>query len=173
MNLSRATYQKYFVFDVNGHPLNGGRVSTYVDGTSTPAVTYKDREGTIKNPTTITLDSRGEAEIWLDTSVTYKFVVTDKHGRLVGQYDHVTANTKTFSAEGSDTIEATEQVVDGKTVVTFRVKEGSIGVNEFKNPLPLVAGDGIKLTPHDVDGTTVIVVELSDEVKAKLEALNG
>lgn len=169
MNLSRATYQKYFAFDVNGHPLNGGRVSTYVDGTDTPAATYKNREGTILNPNPIVLDARGEAEIWLDTAVTYKFIVTDRHGRKVGQYDHVTSNTRTFEAQGSSTITTEESTVDGKTIVTFKVKDGSIGFEELKDARHTIPDSHyLQFKRLEMNGSECIVVTLCEGLKSWL-----
>jgi hypothetical protein len=72
MNLSPLPVQKFF--DSNGKPLVSGRLFTYVSGTSTKLATYKDQAGTL-NTNPIVLDYRGEANVWLDPSLTYKFVL--------------------------------------------------------------------------------------------------
>lgn len=56
-----------------GVPLAGGKLSTYLAGTSTPEPTYQDQDLTIKNPTTITLDGTGSCILWLDPAKSYKF----------------------------------------------------------------------------------------------------
>jgi hypothetical protein len=72
MNLSPLPIQKFF--DNNGKPLVGGLLFTYVVGTSTKLATYKDQAGTV-NTNPIVLDYRGEANVWLDPSLVYKFVL--------------------------------------------------------------------------------------------------
>jgi hypothetical protein len=72
MNLSPLPIQKFF--DSNGAPLVSGRLFTYVVSTSTKLSTYKDQAGTL-NTNPIVLDYRGEANVWLDQTLTYKFVL--------------------------------------------------------------------------------------------------
>ena len=62
-------------FAANGAPLVGGKLYSYVAGTTTPLATYTDSTGNTANTNPIILDSRGEANIWLDNSV-YKFKLT-------------------------------------------------------------------------------------------------
>lgn len=58
-------------FDSTGNPLVGGKVYTYAAGTTTPLATYTDSSGNTPNTNPIILDSRGEANIWLGTSLYY------------------------------------------------------------------------------------------------------
>lgn len=74
MNLSPLPVQKFFGND--GRPLNGGLLFTYVSGTTTKVTTYKDSTGGPVNTNPIVLDYRGEANIWLDQTLTYKFVLS-------------------------------------------------------------------------------------------------
>jgi hypothetical protein len=64
-------------FDANGNPLVLGKVYTYAGGTTTPITTYVDQAGVTANTNPIILDSRGMANIWLQSTVAYKFVVKD------------------------------------------------------------------------------------------------
>ncbi|CAB5222368.1 hypothetical protein UFOVP370_1 [uncultured Caudovirales phage] len=64
-------------FDANGNPLVAGKVYTYAGGTTTPIATYTDQAGTTANTNPIILDSRGMANIWLQPTVAYKFLITD------------------------------------------------------------------------------------------------
>jgi hypothetical protein len=61
--------------ELDGDPISGGKVYTYVSGTTTAKATYLDRNkvATATNP--IILDSEGRAEIYADGL--YKFVVKD------------------------------------------------------------------------------------------------
>jgi hypothetical protein len=66
-------------FDANGNPLVLGKVYTYAGGTTTPIATYVDSSGITANTNPIILDSRGMANIWLQSTVSYKYVVTDSN----------------------------------------------------------------------------------------------
>lgn len=70
-------------FANNGRPLIGGRIHTYVAGSSTRARTYKDAGKAQPNTNPIILDGRGEAQIYLAEGVEYKFVVEDSKGALI------------------------------------------------------------------------------------------
>lgn len=56
-------------FDASGNPLAGGKLYTYASGTTTPLTTYTDYTGNSANTNPIILDSRGEASVWLGTSL--------------------------------------------------------------------------------------------------------
>lgn len=70
-------------FANNGRPLIGGRIHTYVAGSSTRARTYKDAAKAQPNTNPIILDGRGEAQIYLAEGVEYKFVLEDSKGALI------------------------------------------------------------------------------------------
>lgn len=76
-------------FDSNGDPLAGGFLYAYAAGTSTPQNTYADESGTVPNSNPVTLDSGGFAEVWLDASLQYKFVLTDSNGGQIWTVDNV------------------------------------------------------------------------------------
>lgn len=66
-------------FDANGHPLSGGRIITYLAGTTTIENTYKDSDGVAQNTDPIVLDAGGYADIWL-ANKSYKFVALNSSG---------------------------------------------------------------------------------------------
>lgn len=70
-------------FANNGRPLIGGRIHTYVAGSSTRTRTYKDAAKVQPNTNPIILDARGEAAIYLAEGVEYKFVIEDSKGALI------------------------------------------------------------------------------------------
>lgn len=74
--------------DANGHPYAGGKIFTYIPGTSTPKATYTDDNGGTPNTNPIVLDMAGRAGIFGDGL--YRFVVEDAEGNLV--YDDVTSS---------------------------------------------------------------------------------
>lgn len=63
-----------------GLPLAGGKLTTYLAGTTTPEPTYQDQALTIQNEATITLDSTGSCVLWLDPAKSYKFLLKSALG---------------------------------------------------------------------------------------------
>ncbi len=83
-------------FDNNGNPLAGGKIYQYTaNSNSVQATTYSDLLGVFPNPNPITLDSSGRlpAEIWINSSISYNFVVTDSLGTVLETVNNVTAPT--------------------------------------------------------------------------------
>lgn len=76
-------------FDANGDPLVAGKVYTYAGGTTTPIATYTSQTGATANTNPIILDSRGMANIWLQPTIAYKFVVTDENDVLQYTTDNI------------------------------------------------------------------------------------
>lgn len=77
--------------DLNGAPLSGGTIDTYLAGSSTPAPTYTDITGANPQTNPIVLNTLGLAPsaIWLDSSLTYKFVVKNSVGMLQRTIDNI------------------------------------------------------------------------------------
>lgn len=79
-------------YDNAGNPLSGGKIYTYLAGTSTPEPTYTTSAGSITHTNPIILDSGGRVptgEIWLTNPLYYKFVLADSSDALIGTYDNV------------------------------------------------------------------------------------
>jgi len=83
--------------DAAGAPLVGGKLYTYVAGTTTPQATYTDATGATPNSNPVILDSRGEANIWLGEA-TYKFKLTDSDDVEIWTVDYISAPTTSVSA---------------------------------------------------------------------------
>lgn len=64
-------------FDDNGVPLAGGKIYTYLSGTSTPATTFTSSSGVTANTNPIILDAAGRVteEVWLTDDVQYRLVL--------------------------------------------------------------------------------------------------
>jgi hypothetical protein len=79
-------------FTNTGAVLTGGKLYTYLAGTTTPAVTYTTSAGTVARTNPVVLDSAGRVpgsgEIWL-TSVSYKFILKDSNEVLIATYDNI------------------------------------------------------------------------------------
>lgn len=79
--------------DNNGDILSGGFVYTYVAGTTANTKTWLNSTGggANENSNPIVLDPAGRppAEVWLDASLLYKFIVRDALGNLIRTYDNI------------------------------------------------------------------------------------
>ncbi len=87
-DLTPPLFQQFF--DSNGDPLAGGKVYTYIAGSSTPTATYTDKSATTPNTNPILLDANGCANVWIGPGA-YKFVITDKDDVVLKTIDQVTA----------------------------------------------------------------------------------
>jgi hypothetical protein len=91
-------------FNNLGVILAGGKINTYLAGTTTPAPTFTTPNLSIPNPNPIILDSAGRPpqEIWLQSGVTYKFVVTDANGNplSVSTFDNISGVNDTGGGGG-------------------------------------------------------------------------
>jgi len=76
MPASLSQTPKLQFFTAAGVPLVGGKLYSYEAGTTTPLATYTDSTGGTSNPNPTILDSRGEAGVWLGSSL-YKLKLTD------------------------------------------------------------------------------------------------
>lgn len=81
--------QQYFT--TGGAVLAGGKIFSYIAGTVTPQATYTDQSGGTPNANPVVLDSGGQAPIWLDPSLAYKFVIQDSSGATIETVDNVSA----------------------------------------------------------------------------------
>lgn len=70
-------------FDNNGFPLAFGSLTSYAAGTTTPIATYVDSTQTTPNTNPIQLNFRGECNLWLDPTKTYKLLLQDVFGHTI------------------------------------------------------------------------------------------
>ena len=79
-------------FTNTGAVLTGGKLYTYLAGTTTPEATYTTNVGNVARTNPVVLDSAGRVsgsgEIWL-SSVAYKFVLKDSNEVLIATYDNI------------------------------------------------------------------------------------
>lgn len=69
---------KFTATDANGNPYVGGKLYTYETGTITPKTTWTSSDKGAVNTNPIILDSRGQANVWIDSSAgAYRFRFTD------------------------------------------------------------------------------------------------
>jgi hypothetical protein len=63
-------------FNQNGVPLAGGKLFVYLAGTTTKTTSYTDSTGNVPNTNPIILDANGQASVWLDPTLYYKFILS-------------------------------------------------------------------------------------------------
>ncbi len=80
-------YPKFQALDDNGDPLSGGKVNTYVPGTTTAKTTYSDLALSSPNANPVILDARGEADIYFSGEI--KIVLTDSDDTSVWTFDNL------------------------------------------------------------------------------------
>jgi len=112
VNLSPVAGAAQQFFTNSGTPLSGGLLYTYSAGTTTPLATYTTAAGTTANSNPIVLNSAGrlDSEVWLTSTLTYKFVLKDSGGVTIATYDDIpgigsvsglTSGTSILSGNGS------------------------------------------------------------------------
>lgn len=143
-------------FDNSGNVLTGGKLYTYLAGTTTPAVTYTSSSGSTPWSNPIILDAAGRVsgsgEIWLTDSIQYKFILKDSNDILIATYDNLTginSNFVNFTGE-----EETQTATQGQTVFTLTAIQYQPGVNNllvFVNGSKQVSG----VNYQETSGTVV------------------
>ena len=105
-------------FDNSGQVLTGGKLYTYLAGTTTPAVTYTTNSGLTANSNPIVLNAAGRiadsGEIWLTDGISYKFVLKDSNDVQIAVWDNIiginsnfvnyTLQEQTFTATQGQTV---------------------------------------------------------------------
>lgn len=89
-------------FTNTGAVLTGGKLFTYLAGTTTPAATYTSSNGFTAWTNPIVLDAAGRVpsggEIWLTDGLLYKFVLKDANDVLIATYDNISGINSNFVA---------------------------------------------------------------------------
>lgn len=76
-------------FGTDGLPLVGGKLYTYAAGTTTPLATYVDYNGVTENTNPVILDSNGQANVWLPSTTSYKYVLKTPEDVTLYTVDYV------------------------------------------------------------------------------------
>ena len=143
-------------FDNNGAPLSGGKMYTYVAGTTTPQATYTSAAGSTAHSNPIILDSGGRVpggEIWLTDGLQYKFVLKTSTDVLIGTYDNIVGINSNFVNFLTET--EVQTATSGQTVFTLATTTYQPGTNTLS-----VFVDGV----NQYDGITYAYVETSSTV---------
>lgn len=99
MAFRRVQQLNFRQLDENGDSASNWKVHTYEAGTTNEIFTYSDSIGTQhENP--ITLSASGEANIYLDDGVVYRFIIKDTFGAIYDDQDNLTGDGGVTSGEG-------------------------------------------------------------------------
>jgi hypothetical protein len=110
-------------FDNSGVILSGGKLYTYLAGTTTPATTYQNSAGSVAHTNPIVLDSAGRVpggEIWVTSSVAYKFILKTSTDVLLGTYDNINVDSGIYTDLANTT-----NVALGDALVGFKQSNSS------------------------------------------------
>jgi hypothetical protein len=125
--------------DQNGAPLAGGLVYTYEAGTTNLRTTYTTAAETTANPNPIVLDASGQADIFLQAGLGYKFLLQNSLATTIWTVDNVTAagtmslqNASSVNITGGTigagvTLNATVNVAAGNIVGAVAIANGGTG----------------------------------------------
>ena len=148
-------------FDNDGNVLAGGKIYTYIAGSSTPKTTYTTSSGNIAHANPIILDSAGRVptgEIWLTPGL-YKFVINTSTDTLIATYDNISGigapiyQVQNFTGTGTQTVFTLSNSSLGEDYTLIYIN----GVYQFKNT-------------YTVNGTSVTFSE-APPYTSKIEVL--
>jgi hypothetical protein len=175
VNLSGTGRFKAFDPDT-GALLAGGKLASFVCGSSTPTSTYADSTGVTVNANPGILDGSGELAVWLDPAVCYKLVLKDSSDAVLWTLDNVntpaagvfTTLTVTGAVTFSSTMSATQYtstiatgtapLVVASTTKVSNLNADKLDDGDWANP-PSAIGTGTRVantsffTNMDISGT--------------------
>jgi hypothetical protein len=164
------------IIDANGNPLVGGFIYTYLAGSTTPVATYTSNTGGTPQANPIVLNSLGlpASPIWLQSGLSYKFVVKDASlvtletlDNIAGINDSATQDQWTLYAGTPTYVSATSFTLAGDQTNTFqigrRVKSTNTGGTVYSTIVNSVYG-----SPN----TTVTVVNDSGALDSGLSSVS-
>jgi hypothetical protein len=166
-------------FDNDGNVLSGGKIYTYAAGSSTPAATYTSSNGAIPHTNPIILDSAGRVptgEIWLTDGISYKFVLNNSVGTLIGTYDNIVginSNFINYTNQQEIQTATANQTVFTLTTMEYQPGTGSLsvfvdGVNQY--------GPGAQYAFTETSSTVVTFINglhVGASVKFTTSAINA
>lgn len=142
-------------FDNSGNVLTGGKLYTYLAGTTTPAVTYTTNAGITAHANPIVLNAAGRVpdsgEIWLADSLLYKFVLKDANDVQIATWDNIVGINSNFVNYTGE--EETQTATQGQTVFTLTTIQYQPATNNllvFVNGSKQVLGDNFTETSATV-----------------------
>lgn len=136
MSVQLAPSMMFQAFGPNGQFLVGGQLFTYAAGTSTPQATYVDSTQTTQNTNPVILNAMGQASVWLDVTLSYKFVLQDSAGNPISSQDNISgalfATSLTLGPPASGatlTVNGSPALTSGQFVETINQTSTAVGTS--------------------------------------------
>jgi hypothetical protein len=150
VNLSALAGAGAQFLDGSGNPLSGGKLESFVAGTTTPQTTYTEASGAVAHPNPIILDAAGRVptgEIWITAGASYKFVLSDSNNVVIATYDNITGIDGTGIATNA-------------TSVSFTGFKGQVG-----NLQDLADADGSDWVGFEPAGSNAVARSVQDKLR--------
>lgn len=144
VNLSPVAGAAAQFLDNSGNVLTGGKLYTYLAGTTTPAATYTSSTGVTFHANPIILDAAGRVpsggEIWLANGISYKFLLEDANNVLIATWDNLSGINSTFlnyTIQDEVQTATAGQTVFNLTTIVYAPNTNSLsvfvdGVNQYE-----------------------------------------
>jgi hypothetical protein len=123
-------YPKLQFIDNNGVPMANCLLFTYEAGTSNPLATFTDSTGSSSNPNPIVLDAGGRANVWLDSNLSYKYILKNSDGSILFTVDNINSTSDV-------TVISCNTIADLKAINTSDLSNATANVAGY-----YVANDG-------------------------------
>lgn len=150
-----ASIPKFQFSNALGLPMSGGTLTSYLAGTTTPVTTYQDEALTTANTNPISLDSRGECTLWLDSTKVYKFVLKNAAGVTQWTVDNITNSTALAVALDAQ-LRADLAASSGSSLVGFlQTGAGAVATTLQEKAREIVSAEDYYLS-SDSDDTLMI-----------------
>lgn len=178
-------------FDSNGDPLAGGKLYSYIAGTTTPLSTYADQAGVVPNQNPVILDSNGMASIYMGGG-SYKFVLKDANDVVQWTKDNISADdegggddqsgwTEHAITDGQAAADLTGETLDLElyssafydaeiTRGTTVIANGQFAIQNLNGTARVVEGVFIANEAH---GVTFSVTQADDVAQLRAETTSG
>jgi len=134
VNLSALAGAGQQFFNDSGVPLAGGKLYSYVAGTTTPQTTYTSASGSTAHTNPIILNSAGRVatgEIWLTAGSNYKFALYTSTDVLITTWDNITGiNGTGITSNASNVTYDPAGIGAVATTVQAKLRE-SVSVKDF------------------------------------------
>lgn len=152
-------------FDNSGNVLTGGKIYTYLAGTTTPVATYTTSVGNVPWSNPIILNSAGRVsgsgEIWVSSNISYKFILKDSNDVLIATYDNINNITAANISYTAPYLTAVQTTVADKLAESVSVKDfGAVGDGSTDDTIAITNAIAASNSVYFPQGTYKITSEI-------------
>jgi hypothetical protein len=126
-------------FTSNGLPAAGATLTFYLTGTSTPSPVFTAADLATEHPNPLSANGAGRfPAIYLDSSVTYRLVIQDRHGEVLDAIDPYTPGAEMKGDKG-DKGDPGDMVADYKVKTPYQAPYNCTGATDYSDTTKLQA----------------------------------